>query len=115
MQDQSIMRRKVKQIIARRTPVEAIYRFLDKTIFLKSNTVAYDEKLIEQVKAKGGNITFGNGWLMIDMFGDNEEVKIGYQIFNPKTADPQKIADLLFNFFKTTLEAQGFKCEVSEI
>lgn len=115
MQDTVVKVGKGKQIVAERMPVKAVYRFFGREIYLKSNTAAYDQQLFDQIKAKGGKVDIGAGWIRADIFGDNEEVKLGGITFNPKTLPTDEITMILFNFFKMTLENQGFKLEVSDI
>jgi len=104
-----------KEIIGKRHPVTAIYRFYGREIFLKSNNNEYPEQLINQVKARGGTVEQAGGWYKLDIMGSHELVKLGDKEINSKETPMEEIEDILSNFFNNTLKAQGFKTEVKNI
>ncbi len=89
--------------------VLAVYRFIGKEIYVKSNNPAYANSLIEQIRKKGGKIVIGMSWIKCDLIGDNQIAKLGNTEIDITIDNNDTIEQKFFDFFKMTLEKAGFK------
>lgn len=105
----------VKQITATNDKTTAVYRFIGKLIYLKGNNSDYIEQLVSQLKSKGAEIRMLKGWAEVNIFGKNTYVKLGNITMDLSVMTPEEVQDILADFFKTTLDSSGMKCEVIDI
>lgn len=75
-------------------------RFKDRLIFLKCNHSPTRNNMIKQLESKGAIITEGQGWLMINIFGTKEWVKLGDVEFDVSKTSPEAVELFLQQFFK---------------
>jgi len=106
----------MKQIKAvKNTPnglVKIIIRFVNKHIFIrKKRNNPYIQKVIEQMKNKGALVQEGKNWIKIDIFKDNELVKIGDNEINLKEMPSEEIEEILSNFYIEQYKKGGFLVE----
>lgn len=95
-------------------PVEAIYRFDNKIIYVKVNNEQMLQKFLQQIIDKGGKVKKGRNWIQIDMFGEHKKAKIGEKELH-LDAGKEEIETTMTNFFLKKLEEAGFQTSVKEI
>lgn len=104
-----------KEIIAKKKPVTAVYRFYGRDIYLKSSNVRYGDQLIAQIIAKGGTIVKSGGWIKADLITDKEVIRIaGKEFFMDSTPDSE-IEMTFYDLFYNTLLSQGFTVDGRDI
>jgi len=86
-------------------------RIIGKLLFFKFNNNQYSQQIIQQLKARGANIDSGKGWIKVDMFGDNEVVKLGGKEINMQKTSSEELEVILCDFYKAQYTNAKFKVE----
>jgi len=95
--------------------VQGILRIQGKILFYKFNDNQYAQQTITQMQAKGAIITMGRGWIMVNIFGQLTDIKLGNQEFNVQDKTDQEMEFILRDFYAENYVKSGFKIEVKEI
>lgn len=104
-----------KQIKAVNSRTTAIYRFIGRDIYIKSNDPTYSSNLIAQVESKGGKVVAAGDWWKCDIFGDNVDIKLGRHHLNLKEDSDDEVQEALVDLFSDTLKKSGFMVEVTDL
>ena len=99
---------KFKQNSAQLGEVKIIMRIIGQMIYFKFNNNQYSESVIQQMQQKGAKIIKAKDWIRADIFGDNEDVKIGGVEFNVKETKEEEKERILSEFFITQYLKAGF-------
>lgn len=89
--------------------VRVTMRILGKIIFLKTNNQQYSKQLIDQMRSKGAIINEARGWMRVNIFGNNEYVKINGKEFNAKEESEERVENILEDFYTINYLKAGFK------
>lgn len=89
--------------------IEVALRIIKYKLYFKFNNSQYAQQAISQYKSKGVKIRHSNNWIEVDIFGDNEEAKIGAYNFDLKNDSIEKIETQLRDFYLTQYIKSGFK------
>jgi len=87
-----------------------IFRFVGKYIFIKKRKNSQEvNQMISQLKQKGADIIESGNWIRVDLFKNNELVKLGNIEINMKETSPEEIEELLTNFYINLYKKGGFR------
>lgn len=89
--------------------IKIVLRIIKHKLYFKYNIHQYSQQAIAQYKAKGVKIREGNGWLEVDIFGDNKEANIGEFLINLEEDSDEKIENQLRDFYLANYIKSGFK------
>lgn len=105
----------MREIKTEQRGIPQVYRFSGHLIYLKSSDGHQGGEMIQRLKNMGASIAISsNGWIRVDLFHKHKEFNLGNHTFSLVEDSLEDIEEHLFEFYKTTLEAQGMKCEVSQ-
>lgn len=102
-----------KQIIASNAQTTAVYRFIDKKIYLKVNDMTYASQIIAQLEAKGAKLRHSRGWIEADILGDKQNFIISGVEFDASKLSDKDLEEHFFNLFLGTLKNAKFDCKES--
>lgn len=91
--------------------VKGHMRIVGKLIFFKFNNSGYSQQIIQQLKSRGASIEEGRGWIKVDMFGDNELIKLDGKEINLKITSSEELEVILCEFYKAQYTNAKFKVE----
>lgn len=77
-------------------------RFLGKIIYMKFNSntpTPQKNQIIKSLRDKGAKVEKADNWYRINMFVDQDEVIIANKRFDVTKLPPEKVEDILFEFF----------------
>lgn len=94
--------------------IKGILRVIGSMLYFKFNNHQYSKQVIDQLKAKGAEIEKGRGWIRVNMFKDNEFVKLGDKEFNVKENTDEENEEILINFYVMHFRKSNFVVEEKE-
>lgn len=96
--------------------VSILLRIIGRNLFLrKKKNDPRQAIMIEQFREKGSKIIEADDWIKIDMFANNNLVKLGEQEFDVNQKSHDEMEEILADFFKSKYKQANFKVKVKEI
>jgi len=92
--------------------INGVMRVIGKLIYLKFNSNQYSQQVLTQLASKGAKIQIGRDWIQVDMFFEQERVKLGNIEFNIKEKTDVEMELILSSFYIEQYKKAGM--EVSE-
>ena len=89
--------------------VKGHLRIVGKLLFFKFNNTQYSQQIVQQLQSRGASIEIGKGWIKVDMFGDNEFIKLDGKEIDFKENSSGEIEVILCDFYKKQYANAGFK------
>ena len=91
--------------------VQIVVRIIGRIIYFKFNNNQYSNQIISQLKEKGAKISLGKGWLQIDLFDNQEVVKLGEKEIVVNETSDEEFEVILSDFYKFQYAKANFKLE----
>lgn len=91
--------------------VKVIMRIIGKIIYFKFNQSDYAEHIMKQMSERGAIILKARDWIRVNIFSNNEEIKIGNYEFNVNTTPEPEIERMLSEFYVAQYLKAGFTLE----
>lgn len=95
--------------------VKVKIRIKGKIIFFKFNQSEIANQIMAKMQKAGAIITPGKGWIKVNIFGENKEIKLGTDEFNVNDKTDSEIEKILGNFYIINYTKTGFTCENKNI
>jgi len=95
--------------------VNGIMRIIGRHVYYPNNSSPQVMQVISQLAEKGAEITYAKKWIQINMFKNQELVKLGNEEFNVLTLTDQEIENKLFSFYIAQYQKAGFNANGKEI
>lgn len=91
--------------------IKGVMRIIGKLVYLQVNNQEQLNQITFQLEKKGAKIIQGRGWVQIDMFNNNQFVKINNKEFDVNETTDEEVEGILFEFFMKQYVQMGFKCK----
>ena len=88
--------------------IDGLIRFIGRDIYLKIKNAQYLESSINQLKAKGAKVEQSKSWVKIDIFRDNQFVKLGEEEIDLEEDTNEEIENKLCRFYTQQYKKGGF-------
>lgn len=95
--------------------LKGILRIDGRKLFFQFNNSGHAQQMMAKMQEKGAIIVPGKNWIKVDMFGSNEEIKLGNKQFNMNEITADELEKLLGDFYIENYTKVGFKCTVKKI
>jgi len=92
--------------------LKGVLRIIGKLLFFKFNNAQQSMQVISQLQSKGALIETSKEWLKVDMFPNQDLVKLGGNEFNIKETSDEEAEKILFDFYYNQFTKAKFKVEV---
>ena len=102
----------MKQINFKQNQVKGILRIIGKDLFFKFNDSQYAQNMIFQMQQNGAIINISRTWVRVNIFGDNEYIKLGENEFNVKETSIEEIEQILCDFYAQKYKEAKFEVEI---
>lgn len=101
-------------IFKKQTPqglVDGTLRVIGKYIFFKYNDTKQSKAVLEDFRKKGLDVELGKGWVKVNLFKNNDVVKLGTYEIDLEEDKKEEVENKLFNFYKQEYTKLGFYLE----
>ena len=88
--------------------IDGLIRFVGKDIYIKVKNHQYLTSMLNQLRSKGAIVTESNSWIKIDIFKDNQVVKLGEYEIDTEEESNEEIENKLCKFYTEQYKKGGF-------
>ena len=92
--------------------LKGVLRIIGKLLFFKFNTSEQSMQVISQLKSKGALIETSKDWIKVNMFYNQDIVKLGGLEFNISEKSEEEVEKILFDFYYNQFIKAKFKVDV---
>ena len=89
--------------------LKGILRIIGRQLYFKFNENQHSQQVIQQLQSKGAKVKIGDGWIEVNMFENQEIVKLGEKEFNLNETSDAEIEVILLGFYKHQYTKAGFR------
>ncbi len=91
--------------------IKGVLRVIGKLLYFKFNNNNHAQQMITNLQSRGAVIETGEEWISVNMFHNQDVVKLGEKEFDVTKTSDEDTEKILYNFYFSKFKEGGFEVE----